>query len=538
MPVSSESWAFQSSAGSGRAQLSSYRAVVARHLLLGQRQVDATARRLERLPRTPTSRSRTLQRHVVAGRPRLEGRRPPRLPAVVEPRAAADGGAHDVDRRTSPSASRSKRQTKAGRTWSGSRLAAPSDEHRRVQRRARRRARRAVWPRRRASTSTGRPAARTRARRRWRSRRWYPSPRALEVQSLVEVHRAGRVDGDERDVGEVGAGGRVRAGRRSAAASTSGREGLRDVEPRPDRGEPPLERRDGRRVGSGEPDHTPHHAAHLRAALPAPALRWAAVLVLLPPSESKRAPAARGRPAGPRRAVLPRAHPDAHAGARTRSPPRARRPTPAPAGRRAGPSLTEVERNTRLRTLPARPALEVYSGVLYDALGWSTLSTPARRRAASRLVVVSALWGALRPGDRVPPYRLNMCGDLGPRSLSQLWRPSLHDVLVRRGEGRRRRLPLRRLRGRVAGDRGCRGPYRRRPGAAGRRERPHGRQPRRQAHPRARWSGTCSRPAPIPARPQGLARLLGERWTVELAPPPRAGRPWTLDVVLPVPSWP
>jgi uncharacterized protein len=39
-----------------------------------------------------------------------------------------------------------------------------------------------------------------------------------------------------------------------------------------------------------------------------------------------------------------------------------------------------------------------------------------------------------------------------------------------------------------------------------------------------------------PARPQGLTRLLGERWVVELAPPPRPGRPWTLDVVLPVPS--
>ena len=39
-----------------------------------------------------------------------------------------------------------------------------------------------------------------------------------------------------------------------------------------------------------------------------------------------------------------------------------------------------------------------------------------------------------------------------------------------------------------------------------------------------------------PARPQGLARVLGERWTVELAPPPRPGKPWTIDIVLPVAS--
>jgi hypothetical protein len=34
-----------------------------------------------------------------------------------------------------------------------------------------------------------------------------------------------------------------------------------------------------------------------------------------------------------------------------------------------------------------------------------------------------------------------------------------------------------------------------------------------------------------PARPQGLARALAERWTVRLTPQP--GRPWILDVVLP-----
>jgi hypothetical protein len=39
-----------------------------------------------------------------------------------------------------------------------------------------------------------------------------------------------------------------------------------------------------------------------------------------------------------------------------------------------------------------------------------------------------------------------------------------------------------------------------------------------------------------PGRAQRLARLLGERWAVELAPPPSPGRPWMLDVVLPVPS--
>ena len=74
-----------------------------------------------------------------------------------------------------------------------------------------------------------------------------------------------------------------------------------------------------------------------------------------------------------------------------------------------GPSLSpEIKRNTRLREVPALPVSELYTGVLYDALDLPGLPARARGRAARQVVVVSALWGALRPGDRVPPYRLSM----------------------------------------------------------------------------------------------------------------------------------
>jgi hypothetical protein len=60
-----------------------------------------------------------------------------------------------------------------------------------------------------------------------------------------------------------------------------------------------------------------------------------------------------------------------------------------------GPSLTaEVERNTRWESEPAVPVSELYSGVLYDALSYRTLTPGAKRRANNRLVVVSAVWGA------------------------------------------------------------------------------------------------------------------------------------------------
>jgi cytoplasmic iron level regulating protein YaaA (DUF328/UPF0246 family) len=97
----------------------------------------------------------------------------------------------------------------------------------------------------------------------------------------------------------------------------------------------------------------------------------------------------------------------------------------------AGVSLKdEVERNTRWRTEPAVPVSELYSGVLYDALGYSTLSAGSKRRAGARLLVVSAAWGALRMSDRVPPYRLSMgttLPGLGP--LASVWRDPLSAAL-------------------------------------------------------------------------------------------------------------
>ncbi|WP_181789206.1 peroxide stress protein YaaA, partial [Streptomyces phytophilus] len=53
----------------------------------------------------------------------------------------------------------------------------------------------------------------------------------------------------------------------------------------------------------------------------------------------------------------------------------------------------EVARNARLRTAPTRPAGQIYTGVLYDALGLATLDAAAKRRASASLLVFSGLWG-------------------------------------------------------------------------------------------------------------------------------------------------
>lgn len=102
-----------------------------------------------------------------------------------------------------------------------------------------------------------------------------------------------------------------------------------------------------------------------------------------------------------------------------------------------GASLSDdVERNTRLHAEPAAPAHSIYSGVLYDALGYRTLTPAQRRRADQQVLIVSALWGAIRFGDSVPAYRLSMgtaLPDVG--RLASFWKPQLSAALVQETQG-------------------------------------------------------------------------------------------------------
>ena len=73
-----------------------------------------------------------------------------------------------------------------------------------------------------------------------------------------------------------------------------------------------------------------------------------------------------------------------------------------------GPTQSgEIERNRRLLTAPTTRADRLYTGVLYDALSLGTLDTAAKRRASRRLLVTSSVFGLVRPGDRLPSYRLS-----------------------------------------------------------------------------------------------------------------------------------
>jgi len=152
------------------------------------------------------------------------------------------------------------------------------------------------------------------------------------------------------------------------------------------------------------------------------------VLIVLPPSEGKTAPAA-----GPPVELGSLAYADELTAERERVLAALVRTS---SGKQRGRALKalglsagqagELERNAGLGSAPAGPAGEVYTGVLYERLRLPAL--PAEARA--RVLISSALWGVVAPDDRIPAYRLSIAARL-PRipGLATYWRPALERAL-------------------------------------------------------------------------------------------------------------
>ncbi len=95
----------------------------------------------------------------------------------------------------------------------------------------------------------------------------------------------------------------------------------------------------------------------------------------------------------------------------------------------------EVRRNGELLDSPTARADAIYTGVLYDALDLASLDPASRRRASRSLAITSSLFGLVRPGDRIPSYRLAGGVNLpGIGVVSAHWRDVL-DPVVREAAG-------------------------------------------------------------------------------------------------------
>lgn len=93
-------------------------------------------------------------------------------------------------------------------------------------------------------------------------------------------------------------------------------------------------------------------------------------------------------------------------------------------------SASEASLNLNLYGAPAAKAMDLYTGVLFDALNASDFTAEQQARFNSITLIASALFGFVRPGDMVPNHRLAIGVNLPPLgALAKWWRPRLEEAL-------------------------------------------------------------------------------------------------------------
>lgn len=90
-----------------------------------------------------------------------------------------------------------------------------------------------------------------------------------------------------------------------------------------------------------------------------------------------------------------------------------------------------VAANLDVYTSPLMAAIDRYGpGVMYEAMEFAALPTGAQRRLLENGIILSGMFGLLRPDDLVPNYRLRMEASVdGIGKVSRYWRPHLSPLL-------------------------------------------------------------------------------------------------------------
>lgn len=145
------------------------------------------------------------------------------------------------------------------------------------------------------------------------------------------------------------------------------------------------------------------------------------MLILLPPSETKRA-GGEGAPWDASRLAFPALTPirESVIDALVRL---SDDPDAAAKVLKLGPKQRgEIEVNRALRTSPTMPAIDRYTGVLFDALDAASLDASARRWLGAHVLIHSAPFGPVGALDPIPSYRLGAGVRLpGLTSQRSLW---------------------------------------------------------------------------------------------------------------------
>ena len=76
------------------------------------------------------------------------------------------------------------------------------------------------------------------------------------------------------------------------------------------------------------------------------------------------------------------------------------------------------------------PAIEIYDGVLFQGLNWKTLTAAEEKRANSKVLIVSALFGLVRPLDKIFSYKEKIDNKLWREAVAQVSAKYSNELII------------------------------------------------------------------------------------------------------------
>jgi len=91
--------------------------------------------------------------------------------------------------------------------------------------------------------------------------------------------------------------------------------------------------------------------------------------------------------------------------------------------------------NADVMSSPTQPAIERYTGVMYEAIDYQSLDDSAKRIFSKSTLIMSGLFGMVRPFDLIPTYKLKMGAKVRlNKSCSTIWKPLITKSLAQSTE--------------------------------------------------------------------------------------------------------
>lgn len=88
--------------------------------------------------------------------------------------------------------------------------------------------------------------------------------------------------------------------------------------------------------------------------------------------------------------------------------------------------------NADVMNSPTLPAIERYTGVMYDSIDYESLDEAAKRVFGNSTLIMSGLFGIVRPFDLIPTYKLKMGAKIrANKDCAAIWKPLISKSLAK-----------------------------------------------------------------------------------------------------------